>query len=98
MDLECPYQKPAESPAPVSSSSLSVPAPHQPTKDESSQSGLGKAEVFCSSQQMNVALPAGSISEVIVKGLYTELHQFTVEQKFITPGFRGQRPASVFAV
>ncbi|RVE76460.1 hypothetical protein OJAV_G00007810 [Oryzias javanicus] len=67
MDLECPYQKPAESPAPVSTSSLSVPAPHQPTKDEGSQSGYGKAEVFCSSQQMNVALPAGPISEVIVK-------------------------------
>ncbi|XP_011472723.1 uncharacterized protein LOC101164209 [Oryzias latipes] len=64
MDLECPYQKPSESPAPVSSS---VPAPHQPTKDEGSQSGFGKSEVFCSSQQMNIALPAGPISEIIVK-------------------------------
>lgn len=73
MDLECPYQKPSESPAPVSSS---VPAPHQPTKDEGSQSGFGKSEVFCSSQQMNIALPAGPISEIIVKGLYMELSKF----------------------
>ncbi|CAJ1053473.1 uncharacterized protein LOC117815806 [Xyrichtys novacula] len=64
VDLQCPYQTIPETPAPATPS----PLPKLPDTTESKvgPSVIPKPEVFCSSHQLNVELPPGPISDVVV--------------------------------
>uniref|UniRef100_A0A8C5HCD2 Uncharacterized LOC114462934 n=1 Tax=Gouania willdenowi TaxID=441366 RepID=A0A8C5HCD2_GOUWI len=64
VDLQCPYQSTPEASVPVYPS---VPTPQTTTKDKKVQSVVPKIEVYCSSHQMIVELPPGSISGIEVK-------------------------------
>ncbi|XP_074545783.1 uncharacterized protein LOC141805012 [Halichoeres trimaculatus] len=65
LDLQCPYQTVPETPAPATPS----PPPKLPdtTKSKIYLPVVPKPEVFCNSHQMNVVLPSGPISEIVVK-------------------------------
>lgn len=66
--LQCPYQglPVALTPAPM----YTPPTPPRGIQGKTSASIDLKAEVFCSFQQMNVVLPPGPITEIVVKGVY----------------------------
>lgn len=67
LDLQCPYQTIPETPAPATPS----PPPKLPgtTKSKVYPPVVPKPEVFCYAHQMNVVLPSGPISEIVVKGV-----------------------------
>ncbi|XP_034543634.1 uncharacterized protein LOC117815806 [Notolabrus celidotus] len=67
LDLQCPYQTIPETHAPATPS-LSPKLPDT-TKSKVQLSVVPKPKVFCYSHQMNVELPSGPISEIVVKDI-----------------------------
>ncbi|XP_013885364.1 uncharacterized protein LOC106533556 [Austrofundulus limnaeus] len=69
LDLLCPYQSShetqriPETPAPIEPSKSAIP------RSSSIAQIATKAEVFCSSHQMKIVLPAGPVSEIVLKDI-----------------------------
>lgn len=72
-DLECPAQTTPETPAPVTPSVS--PTPPSTTRGKVSPPVIPKPKLICSSHKMTVELPAGPVSEIIVKGGCLWLYQ-----------------------
>ncbi|XP_032399097.1 uncharacterized protein LOC116706396 [Etheostoma spectabile] len=65
LDLQCPYETTPETSAPVTPAAY----PTSPRTAKSSLSVVPKPKVFCTSHQMNVELPSGPISGIVVEDI-----------------------------